>query len=676
MIKTDFMKLMEKLDALLENPSTSSQPNLADCRMIVSNVRDIRGELEASACLEYNGELTRVQVRTVILRDTEAGKEFLGKSYGHRVQLPGGGYDMDKDHGDILETAIREAYEEFNLILTDVKDTGLNTWRHRVDPWVAKHVEKEEDRWTGYYSYFVVSRVAGSGNNSKPEEIDQWAWLPIEKLKSVNKDLYLYVTSLNEAIHPSHQPRTDVGEVSYLCDSLGTLRKILSRMEIQKTYVPEVRYEVGDRGNTQKVRQMSISTSTDLTLHAHRKPQKWGFGVILDGPELSRYYGLEPYNHADHKLKQLKLNKLVRLTDEAAKQFNGSRVILMLGEYGNRLIDSTNNADLNLYSMLIEFLRTSGYMQKARTLDYYTYPGQNNWRYPPFGRESGWHDARFKHLLPKDIKELYGWPLPFSKNAVPVAEIDAFCDGQFSAAMGEYTTFNEKEERIWVENNLMNFVQIPPTALVGIILPDYFKEDYNKAQPTNYHIAWLKQFAKAKGLRVDWHTARDEVAYAQEMTANNSEETEAVWSAIDRRSSDPKVIITNATKNRMRVLRGIITEKEKEQRSPSSVVATAAVKLAIAEHMQNLTNDNYADKALAALQAAEEYYKATILPNKLSVHGGLKPKQFSELESLFNYYCPDIPGGENIYPATEDNVFNQTFPEIEKDNVESDTMSA
>ena len=105
MIKTEFMKLLEELDTITEATSTQA-PNLADCRMILSDVKDIRGELEASACIEYNGELTRVQVRTVILRDTEHGREFLGRSYGRRVGLPGGGYDMDKDHGDILETAV------------------------------------------------------------------------------------------------------------------------------------------------------------------------------------------------------------------------------------------------------------------------------------------------------------------------------------------------------------------------------------------------------------------------------------------------------------------------------------------------------------------------------------------------------------------------------------------
>jgi hypothetical protein len=46
-------------------------------------------------------------------------------------------------------------------------------------------------------------------------------------------------------------------------------------MEIQKTYVREVRYEKGEfNNNTQRVKQYSVSTSTDLTGHAKRRPNK------------------------------------------------------------------------------------------------------------------------------------------------------------------------------------------------------------------------------------------------------------------------------------------------------------------------------------------------------------------------------------------------------------------
>jgi len=649
MFNNEFIKLYEELSAingaheetLTEAKYIEAGPiDLSDCRMITSDVKDIRGEYEASACLEYNGELTRVQVRTVIIRDTENGKEFLGKRGSRRVRLPGGGYDADKDHGDILNTAEREAYEEFNFVLTNVKDTGIRVWSHRQDSWVTKHVAKEEDRWTGYYTWYVIAEVAGLGDNKKPEEANKWQWLPIDQLSLVNEKLPTFVDILNEAIHPDKEGRTDLGEISYLCDSLSTLRKILSRMEIQKTYVPEVRYEVGEKdGNTQRIRQMSLSTSTNLTGHAKRRPNKWGFGIILDGAELSKYYDIEPYNHADHKLATLRLNKVVRLTDEAAKQYNGSRVILMFGEYGNRLISCDNDADLELYAKLISFLKQHDYIQTARNLDYYAArSGEDAWRKQPFGWEGkGKNDARFVHLLPSDIEELYVWPQPFSKYGVPVEQIDEYFQGRFTALMGEYSSFNEEEERIWVENNLVNFVQIPRPALTGIILPDFFKEDYEAEVPTNNDLRWLKRLVADFGLRIEWHAFSDPECYKKEVERNDTPEKEAQWTARDRVSNDNEVILKRARLNKLRFMKGQINKQERDAASRDSVVATAAVKLAIEKYMQELTPDNYDQKYQEALAAAKEYYAETLVKGKLT------DKPNSQIEELFDYYCPDPP---------------------------------
>jgi 8-oxo-dGTP pyrophosphatase MutT (NUDIX family) len=124
------MNLYEKLNNINEavlSEHTAGEIDLSKCRVITSDVKDIRGELEASSCLEYNGELTRVQVRTVIIRETENGREFLAKKFRYRTSLPGGGYDQEKDNGDILKTAKREALEEFNFILSNVEDTGVRT---------------------------------------------------------------------------------------------------------------------------------------------------------------------------------------------------------------------------------------------------------------------------------------------------------------------------------------------------------------------------------------------------------------------------------------------------------------------------------------------------------------------------------------------------------------------
>ena len=108
---SNFMKLYEKLNEITEatlSENVAGEIDLTKCRVITSDVTDIRGELEKGSCLEYNGELTRVQVRTVIIRETENGKEFLAKRFRYRIALPGGGYDQEKDKGDILKSAKRE----------------------------------------------------------------------------------------------------------------------------------------------------------------------------------------------------------------------------------------------------------------------------------------------------------------------------------------------------------------------------------------------------------------------------------------------------------------------------------------------------------------------------------------------------------------------------------------
>ncbi|MGH2152864.1 hypothetical protein, partial [Enterococcus faecalis] len=71
--------------------------DLSKCRMIDSDVVDVRGELEKSACLDYNNVLTRVSAQALIFRDGPEGKEVLMRLWRSAVYLPGGGVDLDKD---------------------------------------------------------------------------------------------------------------------------------------------------------------------------------------------------------------------------------------------------------------------------------------------------------------------------------------------------------------------------------------------------------------------------------------------------------------------------------------------------------------------------------------------------------------------------------------------------
>ena len=313
----NFQEIYNKLSIINESilsENIAKPIDLAKCRVISSDVQDIRGEYETSSCLEYAGELTRIQVRTVIIRETENGREFLAKKFRYRTSLPGGGYDQEKDHGDIIASAKREALEEFNFILTNVKDTGIRTWRHREDPWVEQHINNPEDRWTGYYSYFVVGKVSGNGNNENPEELNKWKWYPIKDLEKVNKDVYEYVSRLEEAWGDGlntlgEQELTYPDIISYCCENPESLNKILKSGLIraaQQAETHETDKEArssNSRGKLKLAKYKYVSLSKQLYSHAYRRPLKWGFGIALSQKALEQKgYELVDRDHAYNTL--------------------------------------------------------------------------------------------------------------------------------------------------------------------------------------------------------------------------------------------------------------------------------------------------------------------------------------------------------------------------------------
>ena len=94
--------------------------DLHKARVIGTDVLDIRGEYESNTCIDYTPSgatepiLTRIQTRAVILKVIKGKVHFLGR-YFHRVYLPGGGFDLQKDAYDPANTVKRELHEEVNL---------------------------------------------------------------------------------------------------------------------------------------------------------------------------------------------------------------------------------------------------------------------------------------------------------------------------------------------------------------------------------------------------------------------------------------------------------------------------------------------------------------------------------------------------------------------------------
>jgi len=620
-------------DALVnDNIIVAGEPlDLSKCRAIQTDVKDIRGEYETNYCILYSQTrdaepiLTRVQIRTLIIKEVDGRHFALGKQGRKTMHLPGGGYDGAKDNGDPCNTAKREAWEEFNYNLTNVKDLHLYSWKYRKDKWVEQHVKNDEDKWYGYLTILIVADYNGLSDNNRPDERGHWEWYPIEVFKK--NDFYnqaLSSLNLNEAIHANKPGRDDLGEISYLCDSLQTLRIILSTMEIQKTYVKEVRWKPQDakRGySSDNHKQYSLSTSTNLTGHAKRRPERWGFGVILDGHRLSQYYNLVPYNHAYYKLPDQYITKIVKLKD--------GRVILNISYYGNREVQ---NGEW-LYDYIVDYIDTHPkYSEAARTLDdYVDSKNPSKWKYR-------WnlfkHDDRFANITPDEIEDLRSFSTnPISKNCLQLKRLDRLDD--VLEHLAKYSNFNEEEERIWLEDELLNFVQIPQDTLVGVILPNYFKEDYDLNKPTNVYLAWIKQFVAQNNLKVIWHEYTHKI-YKKELATGQAEDEEQRFNDLFKRLSPESIV------DRAKDLVNKVSLKKYREILPKAQVATAIVKKAIKACMQDLTTENYDEKYKQAFDMiVDDAFDCKLSYDKSSLINN------TSLKHLFNYYVPDPPAENN-----------------------------
>ena len=311
MIKTDFMKLYEELSEIQEAKSTRPFPqgyveaadriNLSDCRMIASDVLDSRGEIEESACLDYKGVLTRVAASVLPFRDGPDGKEVFLKLWRSAVYLLGGGVDLRKDGTDPVRAAERESFEECNMRLTNIQDSGCSYWEYSEKPWVERHVAEPEDRWNGYYTWLFTADYAGEGTNDLPEEGDNFRWHKVsdilarpdtKKLKFIKQAIiqvgYAEAPALEEDValiegkqlgYVSYAVRKSAGSPGHPISSLWNI--------IKSGYI---------RASTEEDGSKYVSLSRDLLGHL-RAGSDWKCGLVLDGDKLANRYKVKPVNY-------------------------------------------------------------------------------------------------------------------------------------------------------------------------------------------------------------------------------------------------------------------------------------------------------------------------------------------------------------------------------------------
>lgn len=312
-LNKEFLSVYEKLSTINESPEKANfrqgtveagkGVNLADCRMIASDVVDIRGHLEESACLLYNGVLTRVAASVLPFRDGPEGKEVFLKLWRSAVYLLGGGVDLNKDGTDPTRTVAREAIEESNMKLTNIKDSGASYWEYSKKPWVVKHVANPEDRWEGYYTWLFTADYNGAGSNDLPEEEGNFRWYKVsdilarpdtKKLSFIKQAIInLGYDKLSETVleEDALTEAKQVGLVSYAIRK-STMSKQHPLMSLENILKSKVIF--ASKEDT-KGSGDYVSLSRDLLSHL-KGGTDWSCGLVLDGDRLSDKYKISAIN--------------------------------------------------------------------------------------------------------------------------------------------------------------------------------------------------------------------------------------------------------------------------------------------------------------------------------------------------------------------------------------------
>lgn len=82
-----------------------------------------------------------------------------------------------------------------------------------------------------------------------------------------------------------------VGQLSYMVSDIQTLISILTYERINSSRAKERNYQSGKL-------ERSVSTSRVIDSQPKRNPNRWKYGVILDGDALSNKYRINPYSYA------------------------------------------------------------------------------------------------------------------------------------------------------------------------------------------------------------------------------------------------------------------------------------------------------------------------------------------------------------------------------------------
>lgn len=517
--KTSFIELYEELSNIFDLydveqlqedavPSkTAERIDLTSCREVVSSkYNKILGEYETNCVANINNQLSRVEVRVFVLRRDPTGEIlFLGRPCSHNTGFttPGGGYDLlDKT---VINTAKRELYEELNISLKNLQESSLHSFYSLPRcSWVKKYVEKPEDRWTGYYQYYVTAEYAGDLDNETPEEFGKFSWLPIklyEGLTDSGSKLALEVIAshiwsedkepdLEEAFNKEEiwgeAAYTEDGVVRYFADSLETLVKILKTGKIKTSEIAETdTNSIRGKGSKRTLhhRRPFISFSHQLYSHAYRSA-KWRYGVALDENAL-RAKIPEPEKNITDNFKHASKNIFVY---GAARLSNGSDVVIT--SYGDFIInwDAETRQLINKY--LGVDLKANNYYEQIKKFF-------NTYERLHFSEDITRVQKAMRSKNKEQVVEGFITYTLLQSSGIKLIDLDLHVSGLLEY-LQEYTYLDEGELRVWMDwLEDHKFLDISD-CIIGLVLPSNFKDD-NQNQLSD--IAWIQNFAQENRLK-------------------------------------------------------------------------------------------------------------------------------------------------------------------------------
>lgn len=514
---TSFIALYEQLSELNDSTDknltesaipevTSAQVDLSTCREVVSTYYNkIRNEFEASCVTIVNNRLSRVEVRTFVLRRNNAGEVFfLGRpcSGGKGYTTPGGGYDLLD--GTPLRTAIRELWEELNISLINAQESSIHTFTYGNKPWpfVLNYVKNPEDQWTGYYQYYVTAEYGGEANNDEPEELGKYQWLPISVFEkptdkagstmlqiiqnhkwstNFNCDSDLEEAFDNEDIWGEAAKTVD-GIVRYFVPDLQTLRTIIETGKIKQSQLTE-RDPNTKRGTKQSRKRPFVSFSHQLYSHAYRSA-RWRYGVALDIEKLRQSIP-NPENNITDNFKHESRNIYVF---GAAKLADGGDVIIT--SYG----DFTINWDPNTRHLIkqhqgIELVENNFYEQ-VKDIFYNVLKKQCT-------DDIGAIKKAMRSLAKEKVIEGFvTTSTMFQSYGYQLVKLNELVPGLLEYVQN-YTYLDEGELRIWLDFlNGDKFLDIGD-CIVNVVIPsDYMDDPSNNLKD----LQWLQDYITNNGL--------------------------------------------------------------------------------------------------------------------------------------------------------------------------------